>query len=94
MSRRRTIARTRIVWLDWTPAVAGLFGLVPKEWAPPLQVKVVGGLKRSTWSARFTAPDGSVTTARVRLRHCPHSGDQVVVEETLEQTFRFELGPT
>ncbi len=71
MSRRpRKPRRPQILWIDWTDQAAQLFRLVPPEWGwtPPARIKVVRGLRHSTFSARFTTPEGATNTARVRVR--------------------------
>lgn len=67
MARRRKRRPLPTVWLDWTPEVAGLFGLVPRGWSPPLRVRLSGGLQNTTVSARFVTPAGHPNTAHVRL---------------------------
>lgn len=71
MSRRSRKGQRLLptVWLDWTPDVASLFALVPQDWSPPLRVRVSGGLRHTTFAARFLTPAGFHSTARVRLPH-------------------------
>jgi len=66
MSRRRS-RMMPTVWLDWSPEIAAAFGLVPAGWSPPLRVKISGGLRHSTMTARFRTPRGFTSTARVRI---------------------------
>lgn len=65
--RRKRRDRLPTVWLDWSPAVAQLFALVPADWRPPLRVRIRGGLQHATVSARFMTPCGHPSTARVRI---------------------------
>lgn len=86
MARRKHHARnTRrsARWLDWSPALAGLFRLPCGDWSPPAQARLSGGLWRQTLSARFRAGDGTVMTAKIRLSRCPTSGERFVTGEEL-----------
>jgi len=73
--RRRFLLPT--VWLDWTPAIARLFSLVPVDWTPPLRVRVSGGLRHATVSARFKTPGGFPSTARVRIGAADLAGSKL-----------------
>ena len=82
MRRPRNKARGRkTIWLDWTPAIADLFDLVPSAWAPPSKVRLTSGRDAGTLSARFVDPRGFPTTARLRLEF--EGRDAQVVEEAL-----------
>jgi hypothetical protein len=53
--------------VDWTGAVAAMFGDLPADWRAPAKVTLVLAAGHATWSARFVCPDGSATVARIRL---------------------------
>ncbi|MDP1962680.1 MAG: hypothetical protein Q8K93_10825 [Reyranella sp.] len=80
--------QVRVVWITWSPAVAGLFRLVPADWTPPAQVKVHRGVKQSTWKARFTTPAGDTATALARIR-LDRLGENY---ETRGETLSFHFG--
>lgn len=81
--RRARNTRPAARWLDWTPALAGMFRLAGRDWTPPAQARLSGGLHRQTLSARFVDADGVVMTARIRLARDPASGERYVTGEEL-----------
>jgi hypothetical protein len=82
---RKVPARRRVArWLPWSDGMAALFRLAGAGgWRPPASVRLSPGEARMTLSARFTAGDGTVMTARIRLRRDRVSGLVDVVAEDL-----------
>lgn len=82
---RRTAPKRRVArWLPWTPAMADVFRLASAGgWHPPASVRLSPGQSRMTLSGRFTDKDGTVMTARIRLRRDQVSGEFDVVGEEL-----------
>ena len=82
---RKTAKHRRIArWLPWNEAMAELFRLASiGDWRPPASVRLSPGQSRMTLSGRFTASDGAVMTARIRLRRDQVSGEVEVVGEEL-----------
>lgn len=77
-ARRKRQRLLPTVWLDWSPAIARLFALVPADWEPPHQVRIRGGLQHATVSARFRTPGGFPSTARVRIGAADLAGSRLI----------------
>lgn len=94
MARRRPRrAGSFARWIPWTPALAEHFRLVKLgDWSPPAEARLTGGLHRQTLSARFTARDGSVLVAKLRLVRDLSDGAVYVAGEEL-QFPTMTLGP-
>ncbi len=82
---RRTAKRRRVArWLPWTEDMTRIFRLASVgDWRPPASVRLSLGQSQMTLSGRFTAKDGAVMTARLRLRRDLATGLVEVVGEEL-----------
>ena len=90
-ARRKKPAPARRVtgFTPWDKELADLF-LVPDNWTPPTQIKVVHGKTGGTFSAVFTDPKGGRAEAYARVRFLKAGGARIV-EQGLRQSFRFAL---
>lgn len=89
-AKRRRIAR----WLPWSETMADVFRLASiGDWRPPRSVRLSPGQSQMTLSGRFTARDGTVMTARIRLRRDKVSGLVDVVGEELSIPLGTIRGP-
>jgi hypothetical protein len=71
------------VSVDWTPAIAELFQIVPGDWTAPAKAHLVQTAQGNiTVSARYVMPNGAPTMARVRLRR-DRDGDWFSTEQSL-----------
>ena len=97
MARRRRSGGSRPAarWVNWSPAMAEVFGFSNflDGWNAPAQVRVSPGCHRMTLSAKFTNGQGREMTARVRCaRDC--DGSWYVTMSELEQDWTLKIGGT
>lgn len=84
MARRTAKTRRVARWLPWTPAMAEVFRLASAGgWRAPASVRLSPGQNQMTLSGRFIGEDGTVMTARIRMRRDRVSGLVDVVGEEL-----------
>lgn len=93
MARRRRSGGSRPAnrWVDWSPAMAEVFGFgaFGSGWRAPAQVRVSPGRGRMTLSARFTNATGAEMTAKVRCAR-DGAGEWFVTHSELDQRWQFE----
>lgn len=94
MARRRRSGGSRPAnrWVDWSPAMAEVFGFGQFEsgWRAPAQVRVSPGYSRMTLSAKFTNAQGGEMSAKVRCAR-DGAGEWFVTSSELERAWVFEV---